>query len=173
MANKLIQKGRFGFKDAFNVTSATVATTWIPGQLFKIATQSTGVGYNGVDAYVSLQTTSGAAVFGVAMEASTDVAAAVSGMDIPSGSKATILHGHSMFEIENTTGAKCYEDAAPLGTVEAASLMDPLYCSATGKFTDTLTPASGVPHAISVPIGFITKVPSAGNDYTLGVVLYG
>lgn len=173
MANTITLKGHFGVKQSFNVASTYNSTTglyaptnsWYAGQLFVISTAST----SRVDEYVAVCSTSGSAVLGVALEGSADASTAVAGMAHPSGSKVTILHGHSKFEIQNGASTKCYEqDPGITGNVEGASLMDLLYCSANGKFTD-LKAAGSTPH----PIGYITKVPSSSNSYTLGVVLFG
>jgi hypothetical protein len=186
MANKLVVRGFFGIKQTFNVASAAVGgdpynsnqiptATWYAGNLFVISTASTGIG-NGVDAYVSLASTSGSAVIGVAMENSADASTAVAGMSQPSGSKVTILHGHSEFEMtagSATEARRIYEYAAPLGTMESASLMDLLYVSTNGKWTNIVGHAASTTDAPPVPLGFVTKIPTAGNSYTLGVVLFG
>lgn len=173
MANTITLKGTFGTKQAFPVASTYNTTTglyaptatWYAGQLFVVSTAATSL----VDDIVSVCSTSGSAVLGVALEDSADASTAVAGMAHPSGSKVTILHGHSKFEIQCGSTTKCYEqDPGILGDTEGASLMDLLYCSATGKFTPLKAPGT-TPH----PIGYITKVPSASNSYTLGVVLFG
>ncbi|MEA3342185.1 MAG: hypothetical protein U9R15_19645 [Chloroflexota bacterium] len=164
---KVVVKGFFGVKQTFNVASSAIGGdpynsnqaptgTWSAGNLFGISTAS-----DGIDAYVSLNSVSGSNVMGVAMENSADALTAVAGMSQPSGSKVTLLHGHSEFEI---TGSQ-YEVYEP--EVESASLMDTLYASPNGKF------ASFNADVAPAAIGFITKVPAAGNSYTLGVVLFG
>ncbi len=176
-------RGFFGVKQSFNVASAAVGGdpydsnqlptgTWFAGNLFVISTASTNIG-NGVDAYVSICSTSGSAIMGVALENSADATLAVSGMSQPSGSKVTILHGHSQFEITNETSGKTYEQGGTLGNVESAALMDKLYASAAGKWTTLVGPVDIVTNALPYPIGFVTKVPTAANQYTLGVVLFG
>ncbi len=186
MANKLVVRGFFGIKQTFNVASAAVGGdpydsnqlptgTWYAGNLFVISTSSTGIG-NGVDAYVSIASTSGSAVMGVAMENSADASTAVAGMSQPSGSKVTILHGHSEFEMtaaSATEARRIYEQGSTLGNMESASLMDLLYVSTNGKFTNLVSHAASGVDAPPVPVGFVTKVPTAGNSYTLGVVLFG
>jgi hypothetical protein len=172
MANTLKLQGIFGFKETYNVTAATVTTGWYAGQLFKIATAPTSI----AQGFVALQTTSGSAVLGVAMENSSDVTSPVFGMTQPSGSKVTLLQGHSRFEITNGSTTKCYEQGSTKGNMEAASLMGLVYCSANGNFTSlygTKTSAGGATVGPAMPIGFITKVPTAANNYTLGVVLFG
>lgn len=186
MANKLVVRGFFGIKQAFNVASAAVGgtpydsnqlptATWYAGNLFVISTAATGIG-NGVDAYVSLASTSGSAVIGVAMENSADASTAVAGMSQPSGSKVTILHGRSSFEMtaaSQTEARRIYEQGSTLGNMESASLMDLLYVSTNGKFTNLVSHAASGVDAPPVPVGFVTKIPAAGNSYTLGVVLFG
>ena len=167
MANSITLRGIFGVKESFSVATPS-STSWYAGQLFKFtAVPST------VDAsyYVALQTTSGAAVLGVALDEAADYSTAVAGMQHPSGAKVTILHGHSRFEIVNGSTTKCYEQGSTAGNMESASLMDLVYCSAAGKFTNL----KGVilPTLDPQPIGFVTKVPSSANNYTLGVVLFG
>lgn len=170
MANTITLRGYFGFKEAFDVATPT-ATSWYAGQLFKLTSIPSG---KDADYYVALQTSSGSAVLGVALENSAEASTAVAGMTHPSGSKVTILHGHSRFEIVNGATTKCYEQGSTLGNVESASLMDLLYCSAASKWTTLVAAgARNAPVDLPHPIGFITKVPSASNSYTLGVVLFG
>lgn len=174
--SKVVVRGYFGVKQTFNVASSPVGGdpynsnqvptgTWAAGNLFVIATAQTSIG-NGVDAFVAINSTSGSAVMGVAMENSADALTAVAGMSQPSGSKVTLLHGHSEFEITGDSG-EVYEQGI-LGDTEGASLMDLVYSSVNGKFT-TMTAPSTSPLAL----GFLTKVPTSGNSYTLGVVLFG
>jgi len=181
--SQVVHKGFFGIKQTFNVASTAVGGdpynsnqiptgTWYAGNLFKLSTAATGIG-NGVDAYVAINDSSGSAIMGVALENSADATTAVAGMSQPSGSKVTILHGHSEFEIVHGTGVKTYEQGSTLGNVESASLMDLLYSSANGKWTNLVSVAAGGVDVPPIPIGFVTKVPSAGNSYTLGVVLFG
>ncbi|KKM83195.1 hypothetical protein LCGC14_1311860 [marine sediment metagenome] len=186
MANKLVVRGFFGIKQTFNVASAAIGGdpynsnqlptgTWYAGNLFVISTASTGIG-NGVDAYVSLASTSGSAIIGIAMENSSDASTAVAGMSQPSGSKVTILHGHSEFEMtaaSATEGRRIYEQGSTLGNMESASLMDLVYASTNGKFTNLVGHAASTTDAPPTPVGFVTKVPTAGNSYTLGVILFG
>ena len=189
MANKLVVRGFFGIKQTFNVTSAAIGgtpynsnmlptATWYAGNLFVIATAASGRCINGVDAYVSQCTVSGSAIIGVAMENSADASTAVAGMSQPSGSKVTILHGHSEFEMtaaSQTEARQIYEQGSTLGNMESASLMDLVYASAAGKWTNMagFLPATSGPDTFPHPIGFVTKVPVSGNSYTLGVVLFG
>jgi len=158
MANSVTLKGFFGPKEAYSV-AAPSAGDWYAGQLFKLTSIPSGTD---ADYYVAVNDSSGSAVLGVALENASDASSPVYGMTHPSGSKVTILHGHSKFEIVNAAGTKCYED-----DVESASLMDLLYCSGNGKWSTFQ--GSSSPHAI----GFVTRVPSASNSYTLGVVLFG
>ena len=183
MAGQIKLKGYFGIKQTFNVASAAIGGTpynsnqaptgtWYAGNLFVLSTAGTDVG-NGVAPYVSLCSTSGSAIMGVALENSADYTSAVSGMSQPSGSKVTLLHGHSEFEIIHDTATKTYEQGTTLGNMESASLMDLLYASAAGKWTNLVSHAASGVDAPPIPLGFVTRVPSAGNSYTLGVVLFG
>jgi len=168
MANTVQLRGHFGIKQSFNVSAATVATGWYAGELFKIASTPTQNSYT--ENFVEISATSGSAIMGMALENSSDVTTAVAGMTQPSGSKVTLLHGHSDFEIINGAATKCYVDTG-VGNVEDASIMDTLY-NDNGKWTISAgTDGENFPEAY--PIGFVTKVPSASNNYTLGVVLYG
>jgi len=165
MANTITLKGHFGVKQSFNVASTYSTSTglfaptnsWVAGQLFVISAASTSL----VDEYVAVASTSGSAVLGVALENSTDASTAVAGMAHPSGSKVTILHGHSKFEVKNGAANACYEPEID----ENTPLMTLLYASSNGKFAKT----AGNGHAI----GYLTKAPSASNGYTIGVVLFG
>lgn len=187
MANKLVVRGFFGIKQSFNVDSTAVggtpynsnqkpSATWYAGNLFVISKAAGAFSPNGVDAYVAKSTASGSAIMGVAMENSADWSTAVAGMSQPSGSKVTLLHGHSEFEMTAASQDEAhniYEYKIPLGTMESASLMDLLYCSANGKWTNLIDPDEGSEDVPARPIGFITKVPQAANSYTLGVILFG
>lgn len=165
MANTITLKGHFAIKQSFNVASSYNSTTglqaptasWVAGQLFVISTASTSL----VDEYVAVCSTSGSAVLGVALENSADYSTPVSGMSHPSGSKVTILHGHSKFEVQNGSANGNYEPEID----ENTPLMTLLYASGNGKFAKT----AGSGHAI----GYLTKAPSASNSYTIGVVLFG
>lgn len=174
---QVVVRGFFGVKQTFNVASSAIGGdpcnsnqlpvgTWSAGQLFKLSEAA-----GSTDAYVALNDVSGSAVMGVAMENSADAATAVAGMSQPSGSKVTLLHGHSEFEITGTSG-EVYEQGI-LGDTEGASLMDLLYTSVNGKWTPLVSSAAGGVDTPPIPIGFVTKVPSAANSYTLGVVLFG
>lgn len=187
MANKLVVRGFFGIKQTFNVTSSAVGgtpydsnmlptATWYAGQLFVVSAEASGRCVNGVDAYVERCSTSGSAVIGVAMENSADASTAVAGMSQPSGSKVTILHGHSSFEMtaaSQTEARNIYEQGSTKGNMESASLMDLLYVSSNGKWTNLLSPDEGTEDLPAHPIGMVTKIPSAMNSYTLGVILFG
>ena len=165
MANTITLRGHFGVKQSFNVASSYEAATglmkpsatWVAGQLFVISAASTSL----VDEYVAVNSTSGSVVLGVALENSTEYSAAVAGMAHPSGSKVTILHGHSKFEVQNGSANGNYEPEID----ENTPLMTLLYASANGKFSKT----AGSGHAVA----YLIKAPSAANSYTIGVVLFG
>lgn len=170
--NTLRLRGFFGTKESYNVTAATVTTGWYAGQLFKISTASTTIAGD----FVALQTTSGSATIGMAMENSSDVAGTPAlGMSQPSGSKVTLLRGPAKFEIACTSTTLPYEQGSTKGNMQSASLMDLLYVSAAGKFTNLYFKAApgGNVTADPRPIGFVTKVPTPSNGYTFGVYLFG
>ena len=184
MANTLILNGYFGVKQAFHVGDPDVTTGWYAGQQFKIDS----IGLSGAAAlkgavtskgpFVGLNDTSGAAIAGVAMENSSDASTAVAGMAHPSGSKVTILHGHSSFKIDfggtATSAATRQTTGAPWEVdVESASLMDTLFSSANGKFCVTTGGIAVAADIVNHPVGYLTQVPTAANSWTLGVVLYG
>ena len=189
MANELILNGYFGVKQSFHVSDPNVTTGWFAGQLFKIDS----IGLSGAAAlkgattskgpFVGLNATSGAMITGVAMENSSDVTTAISGMQQPSGSKVTLLHGHSSFILEYNGTAT---PSAALGqTAWAAAgipweydvhasgaLMDPLFASANGKFCVTTGGMAVSQDSVKHPIGHIWQVPTLANSWQLGVVLY-
>lgn len=167
MANTITLRGIFGVKESFSVATPS-ATAFYAGQLFKMTAIPSGVD---ADYYVALQTTSGAAVLGVALDNAADYSTAVAGMQHPSGAKVTILHGHSRFEIQCGSTTKCYEQGSTKGNMESAALMDLVYCSANGNFTNLKGVAK--PVLDPQPIGFVTNVPTSANNYTLGIVLFG
>jgi len=184
MANTVIMNGFFGVKQAFWVSDPDVTTGWYAGQLFKvdsIGTSGTGTLKGAVvdrGPFVALNASSGAAIAGVALENSSDASTAVAGMAHPSGSKVTILHGHSSFHVTfggTTTSATTRQSTgAPWEVeVESASLMDTLYASANGKYCSFVGGAAVTQDTIPQAIGYISQVPAAGNDWTLGVVLFG
>jgi hypothetical protein len=165
MATKITLRGYFGVKEAFNVSAATVTTGWKAGNLFQYggdgfyAQRPSYIG----DYVVTATTVGGWPIAGVALESSTDTASAASGMVNPSGSKVTLVHGHSRFEIVGGETAAVWASG-----VESAPVNSPLYCSTAG----TWTTSSGSTHGTG-PIGMLTKVPRASNNWTLGVVLFG
>lgn len=184
MANTIVMNGFFGVKQAFWVSDPDVTTGWYAGQLFKVASiGSSGAGtLKGAPTsrgpFVALNAASGAAIAGVALENSSDASTAVAGMAHPSGSKVTILHGHSSFQVafggtatsdvtRQSTGAP-WEDE-----VEDASLMATLYASANGKYCSFISEGPVNGDDIPQPIGYLSQVPAAGNNWTIGVVLFG
>jgi len=179
MANTVILNGYFGVKQSFWVSDPDVTTGWYEGQLFQIDSIGTSgagtlkgaVGTKGP--FVGLNDSSGAAITGVALEGSDEQPTAYAGMQHPSGSKVTLLHGHSAFYIRyggTATNAATRQTGGAPWTVdlESASLMALLYASGTGKFSP-FNGAASSPH----PIGYLSQVPSAGNNWTMGVVLFG
>ncbi len=184
MANTLTLNGYFGVKQAFHVSDPVIATGWYSGYLFDIA--SIGVSGAGVlkgavgasGPFVGLNSTSGAAITGVAMENSSDESSAVAGMAHPSGSKVTILHGHSTFFVDFGGTATSITTRITTGApweveIESASLMDILYASANGRFCSFVGGATADQDTIKHGIGHCTQVPTSSNSWTLGVTLYG
>ncbi len=184
MANVLTLNGYFGVKQSFHISDPDITTGWTEGQLFVIES----IGTSGADTlkgatpskgpFVGLNAASGGAISGVALEGSDEESTAVAGMSHPSGSKVTLLHGHSSFfivyqgtEKTGTSRARTLDGAPWEADLEAGSLMDPLYASANGKFSAFGGLSTfGVNHII---IGHMTQVPAAANSWTIGVVLYG
>ena len=171
--NTLKLKGFFGVKETYNVTAATVTTGWYAGQLFKLSTAATSIAGD----FVALCSTSGSATIGMAMENSSDVAGTPAlGMSQPSGSRVTLLRGPAKFEIVCTSTTKPYEHGSTKGNMEAGALMDLLFVSANGKFTNHYGTQAGTAGHTTIdpqPIGFVTKVPTPSNGYTFGVYLFG
>lgn len=190
MANTVILSGYFGVKQAYWVSDPDVTTGWYAGQLFKVDSigSSGAAALKGASAsrgpFVGLNDSSGAAITGIALENSSEQSTAVAGMAHPSGSKVTILHGHSTFSIKyggtattallrNTGGAPWEPD------VESGTLMDLLYASANGKFCTFLGGTqTGIYAAIDastppIPVGYLSQVPAAANSWIMGVVLFG
>lgn len=179
---KVALKGYFAWKDSMKVTAAAITTGWYAGMLFKV---SEGSGDDLSHDEVALQTTAGGLVYGLALDNSSDASTAVAGMNIPSSSKVTLLHGHSKLEINHK--AEVLAGSARTGyapDVEAADQGALLYCSAAGKLTTTPTPISGsalpyingagmIAAPMFMPVGFVTKVPILANNWTLGLVLFG
>ena len=189
MANTITLDGFFGVKQAFHVSDPDVTTGWERGQLFIV----TGSGTSGTGTlkgaapskglFVGLADTSGSSIAGMALDSSADNATTVAGMQHPSGSKVTVLHGHSSFFIRYAgtvtvnSGARV-ADGAPweIELEDAGAIMDLLYTSANGKFATFVGGSQREGIATSAPptaIGHLTQVPSAANSFTMGVVLYG
>ncbi len=166
-------KGYFGWKESMKVTAATVTTGWLTGQCFKLAAGA-GDPYSANE--VQLCDTGGELVYGIALDSSADHATSnVSGMNIPSASKVTILHGHSKFEIDHAAEVAAGTFAAGTCAYEYGNtftLNGLLYTNASGKLTSTPTPYPSGSYQI-MPVGFCSQVPIAANNWTLGVVLFG
>ena len=134
-------------KDTFAVTAATVATGWIPGQIFKLST-------TGNEA--ALAASNDQAMF-VGIDATTELAAP------PTGSLLTGIYGsgtrfvidHSA-EVAASSATRAYES-----DVESLGVNADLYGSANGKWTGEF-PTSG---SASV-LGKLMIVPAAGNNYS-------
>ena len=148
MANTITLDGFFGVKEAFHVSDPDVTTGWQRGQLFIV----TGSGTSGTGTlkgaapsrglFVGLATTSGSAIAGMALDSSADNATTVAGMQHPSGSKVTILHGHSSFFIRyagtvTVSSGLRVADGAPweVDLEDSGAIMDPLSAIATTRPT--------------------------------------
>lgn len=177
---KITLKGYFAWKDSMKVTAATITTGWYAGQLFKV---SAGSGDDLSHDEVALQTTAGGVIYGLALDSSSEASGTVAGMNAPSSSKVTILHGHSKLEINHKAEVLASSSVrAYAPDVEDGDPGDLLYCSSQGKLTRTPNAVSGsmVPGSqitagptLIMPVGFITKVPILANNWTLGLVLFG
>ena len=178
---KINSKGYFAWKDSMKVTAANITTGWYAGMLFTV---SAGSGDDLSHDEVGLQTSAGGIVYGLALDNSSEaVTTNVAGMNPPSASKVTLLHGHSKFEINHKaevlagSSVRCYEPDVALATVGAL-----LYCSSNGKLTIAKAVVSGsieprlqitAGPTLIIPVGFVTKVPILANNWTLGLVLFG
>jgi hypothetical protein len=166
---KVTRAGYFGWEDSVKIAGTfssgssgvmawTPSFTWIPGMCFKLyATDPT---------YGVLCDTNGEQIFGIVLDKPTELA------QPPAAEKATVLHGHSRILIDHTEEAAAgtvnssylaYEKIS----VEASSPMNLLYTNSGGKLT---TYHSG---SAKRACGFVTQVPSVGNNYSLGLVLFG
>ena len=144
----VLRKGFFGWEDSFSVSSTTITTTWVPGQLACIDPNN--------ENNVFLTTTASGAV-GVLIDDYDELSAA------PSGSKVTVLYGTGKIYINHKdavdagSAVRAYES-----NVESAKANWDLYVSTSGKWT---TVASGS------RVGTVFQVPTAANNYELGVLL--
>jgi hypothetical protein len=173
---------RCSAKETYNVARATVVATWMPGQLFTLNT----TGEFG-------QVGSGSNVIGVGQDDDTELSAP------PTGSLVTVLYGSgTRVDIDHTTevlagnAARAYSTDAPLTasiyglagstlptlqrSPQSGSVNADLYCNGIGQFS--LLPAqlasSSVGWSIAstvTPIAKMVKVPTADNNYTIGVIL--
>jgi len=156
-------------KESKKVLDAAITTGFLAGQCFRLAS---GAG----DAYshneVEVCDTAGESVFGIVLESSTDYDGP-SGMNIPSSSKVTILHGHAEFFIDHEAEVAAATFASGTCAYEYGAtfvLNAPLFVNASGKLSPTVAAYSG---SLYLPVAKTTQIPSAANDYTLGVLLLG
>jgi len=137
-------------KDTFKVTAATVNTGWLPGQFFTL--NSLGE--------ASLASGDNALFMGVDPANTTQLGLATP----PTGSLLTGIYGagskvyinHSA-EVKAGSSSRAYDSS-----VESAAVGANLWVNASGKLTATV--------ATSSVIAKLIQVPSADNDYTLGVL---
>ena len=144
--SKIIPYADYPIKDSNYVTPASISTGWLPGQVMNF--DSTGQ---------FVQLCAGANPLFFAMDAPTELASP------PSGSLVTVLFGggvkfvidHSA-EVAASSATRAYES-----DVESAPMNSGLKVSANSKLT---TAGTG-----SV-VGVMYVIPSAANNYQLGVI---
>lgn len=134
-------------KESFPITSATIATGWLPGQAMKLNANGDYAELASVDT----------AMF-IAMDDDNEVvsppsASLVTGV-YGSGTKFVIDHSE---EVAANSGTRAYA-----ANVTSASTNQLLYIDTDGKWSTT---ASG-----SIK-GQVFQVPAASNNYGLGVIL--
>jgi hypothetical protein len=146
--SKVLRKGFFGWEDCLSIASSVITTGWQPGQLACIDPYSEG--------YAFLTTTASGAV-GVILDSPAELSAP------PSGSKVTVLYGTGKIFINHkdlvdaSDSTRAYES-----NVESAMANYDLYVSTNAKWT---TVASGA------RVGTICQIPTAANNYELGILL--
>lgn len=134
-------------KDTYHVADGTVTTGWLPGQAFKL--DSTG-------AYAELAITDETMFIGV--DDDDELSAP------PTGSLLTGIYGSgTKFKIDHTEEVEASSASrAYASDVESASANADLYIDSDGKWTGVATGSVK---------GKLYQVPTADNNYTVGVVL--
>jgi hypothetical protein len=139
-----------GAADSYSVTAATIATGWLPGQCFTLAT--TGLA----------TLASGSNTMFVGIEEETDLVAPPTGSLVTGvygcGTKIGISH---VAEVAAASAVRAYDTVT--GNPEAGPLSADLYVNAVGKWS-TLVASGSV-------LGKIWEVPEAANSFTLGIIL--
>ena len=137
-------------KDSFPVMAATVTSGWLPGTFFTLNSLGYVVPATGDDAMF------------IAGDDDTEVVSPPSGSLLTqyygSGTRLEISHAAEKVAGTTTAAYLAYSKAE----VEASTNGASLYCDTNGKWC---TSASG-----SVK-GKLTRIPSAANNYTMGVIL--
>lgn len=150
MPNKVQRQGFFGWEDFLPVTTATVATSWLPGMFFQVDTT------NGVNAV--LFTNAGNTLpYGVALDSSTELTTP------PSASQLTLLHGYAKVLIQGggTDVTNPWNQDVPSATVNTK-----LYASSSSKWTTVSGSVTPFPL-----VGTLFQVPTVANAQTMGVLL--
>ena len=139
-----------GAADSYAVTAATIATGWIPGQCFTLAT--TGLA----------TLASGSNTMFLGIEEETTLAAPPTGSLVTGiygdGTKVAISH---IAEVAAGSAARAYDTV--VGNPEAGALAADLYVNAVGKWS-TLVASGSV-------LGKMWEIPEASNSFTLGIIL--
>jgi hypothetical protein len=136
-------------RDTFPVAAATIATGWLPGQCFQLT--STGE-------YAQVAVTDGTMF--VAVDDDLELSAP------PTGSVMTGVYGSgTKIVIDHTeevdAGSTTYAYSAT-GAPSAGSANADLYINEVGKWTTTSTGSVK---------GKMFQIPSAANNYSLGIIL--
>lgn len=146
-------------KDTYFVSKATIAATWMPGQLFC---------FNTTGEFAQLA--SGNNALGVGQCDDLEISAP------PTGSVVTVLSGQgTRFDVDHTievlagTAARCYNIVSPASSPQSGSINADLYCDGLGQFS--LTPVQPAESGSSTVVGKLVKIPSSSNNYTIGVIL--
>jgi len=142
-------------KDSFKVTAATITTGWVPGNFFTLNSLGEAALANGDNALF----------MGVDPANTTQVGLA----NPPTGSLLTGIYGVGSKVYINHSAEVAAGDAtrAYALDVQSANVGDNLWVNAAGRLSVTGSVASG---SVSVHAKVI-QVPSAANDFTLGVLL--
>jgi hypothetical protein len=154
MSKVLVQ--RTFAKDTFKVTATTITTGWQPGNFFTL----------NASGEASLASGDNALFMGT--DPTTNLSAPPTGSVLSGiyGSGTKVYINHST-EVATSSATRAYAL-----DVESASVGQSLWVNSLGRLTVTASVASGVPNnpgSASV-IAKVIQVPSAANDYTLGVL---
>jgi len=134
-------------KDSYPVASSTVSTGWLPGQFFCL---------NSTGEYAQIASVD-KAMF-MAIDDDDELSSPPTGSIVTGiyGAGTKVLIDHSE-EVAANSSARAYDSS-----VESATINQLLYCDANGKLTTTVTGSVKAQ---------VWKIPSAANNYSLGVIL--